>query len=493
MFKYKQLKSTPVLEFVLFGILILLYCTYIFQSFKYIYLSIVQHFDTVFSLMVLLLIYWVIQQKKHIEKLAIKPVYASYWNVVSFTVIGISYYLIDLYLHINLITTVIGLTGLYVLLSFIVPYNAWKKGIIPFMLLLMCLPFGRQLDTYIGFPLRMLSVDLVAMQMKWMGFHLTSRDTILIIENNASQVDIDCSGLKGLWVGLIFFIAYSWINHLKINLKWLGLAAVLLGSIIFFNLIRISILVLINSIEGYEKGVEYFHYSISAFGIVLSCLLVHCLALYFKLNTNPTFSYPNTSNTQKNISPWYLAIPNIVLLIFLSIPQTSVTKPIQKALPLLQSNEYFTIEHIGFKKRERAVFERDGSAAFKFKFTFKNITGEAIVVRGADWRAQHKPELCFEAAGNKLKSIQTIILNDSFPVKYIQFNNTQEVVYSWFQSPKIITEDYSYRNWLELSGKESNWMLINLVIREQDYQQTKDLLLFLNSQINHSFKQPIIY
>ncbi|MBJ7428590.1 MAG: hypothetical protein JHD28_06500, partial [Bacteroidia bacterium] len=106
-----------------------------------------------------------------------------------------------------------------------------------------------------------------------------------------------------------------------------------------------------------------------------------------------------------------------------------------------------------------------------------------------DWRAQHKPELCFEAAGNNLQSVQTLLINKSFPVKLIQFNQQESVVYSWFQSPQIITDDYSYRNWLELSGKESNWVLMNIVIyNDTNKQQVLELLEFLSEEIKLNFK-----
>ncbi len=489
MHKNTLLNRLLLKDYVLYGILVILFSVYVFQAFKYIYVSITDHFDALFILMLIAIAYWVIQKNRTVNFTFFKPVYFYKWNTLAFIFTASLFLFVSYYIRINLFTTAIGLIGFYLLLSFTIPKAVWKNGLIPFALLLMCLPFGRQLDTYIGFPLRMLSVDFVASQMTWFGFNLNSRDTILIIENKASQVDIDCSGIKGLWVGLIFFIAYTWINKIKLNLKWLGLLIILIISILFFNIIRVSTLVMLNSIQGLEKGVQYFHYSIAAFGIVLSCLLVHFLAIFFKLiNSNQTEILKQEVAHKENNTK-YLVLLNVVILTLLIIPQKPNYKVISKAIPYLKSDENFSIKTINFNSGEKAVFEKDGSAAQKFEFKYKEIIGEAIIVIGNDWRAQHKPELCFEAAGNNLQSVQTLLVNKSFPVKFIQFNQQESVVYSWFQSPQIITDDYSYRNWLELSGKESNWLLMNVVIHNNsNKQQVQELLQFLNTTINQSFK-----
>ncbi|MFA9214736.1 MAG: exosortase O [Candidatus Methylacidiphilales bacterium] len=488
MLKYKQFINQLPKENLLFGLLCLMYVVYIFQAFQYIYLSITDHFDALFILMLLAVSYWVIQKKK-VNFTLFKPIYFYKWNTVAFIFTACLFPFVSYYLRINLFTTVIGLIGFYLLLSFTIPQKIWKNGLIPFTLLLMCLPFGRQLDTYIGFPLRMLSVDFVASQMTLFGFNLNSRNTILIIENKASQVDIDCSGIKGLWVGMIFFIAYTWINKIKLNLKWLGLLFILIISILCFNILRVSTLVMLNSIQGLEKGVQYFHYSIAAFGIVLSCLLVHFLAVIFKLiNSNQT-EILTQEIAHKETNSKYLFLLNVLILTLLIIPQKPNYKAISKAIPYLKSDENFSIKTINFNSGEKAVFEKDGSAAQKFEFKYKEIIGEAIIVIGNDWRAQHKPELCFEATGNNLQSVQTLLVNKSFPVKYIKFNNQKAVVYSWFQSSQIITDDYSYRNWLELSGKESNWVLMNIVIyNDSNKQQVLQLLEFLSLEISKDFK-----
>ncbi len=492
---YKNTLSNRLLlkDYALYGILVILFIVYIFQAFKYIYVSITDHFDALFILMLLAISYWVIQKNKTVSFTFFKPVYFYKWNTAAFIFTACLFPFVNYYVRINLFTTAIGLIGFYLLLSFTIPKAVWKNGLIPFALLLMCLPFGRQLDTYIGFPLRMLSVDFVASQMTWFGFNLNSRDTILIIENKASQVDIDCSGIKGLWVGLIFFIAYTWINKIKLNLKWLGLLLILIISILFFNIIRVSTLVMLNSIQGLEKGVQYFHYSIAAFGIVLSCLLVHFLAIYFKLNNSNQTEILTQEVEFKEHNTKYLVVLNVLILILLTFPQKPEYKTIKKAIPYLKSNENFSIKTKSFNNGEKAVFEKDGSAAQKFELKYKEIIGEAIIVIGNDWRAQHKPELCFEAAGNNLQSVQTLLVNKSFPVKFIQFNKQESVVYSWFQSPQIITDDYSYRNWLELSGKESNWVLMNIVIHNNsNKQQVQELLQFLNKAIHQSFNTETI-
>ncbi|MFZ4799041.1 MAG: exosortase O [Bacteroidia bacterium] len=482
-------QNNNILQQLLFGFIVLFYGFTIFPSFIYIYKSITEHFDLQLCILIILGIYFISTRNTHLKFNHIFRFYINIGNVLLFLVLSVAFPLVSYFIHINLLSTIIGLGGLFTLFSFVLPFETWKKGLIPFTLLLMCLPFGRQLDTYIGFPLRLFTVDFVVSQMHLLNLKFESRDTILVIENRASQVDIDCSGVKGLWIGLIFFITYSWINKLKFNGKWLLLFIVLCCSLLFFNLIRVSILVFLNSSEKLQKGVQLFHYSIAAFGMVLSCFLVHFLAI--KLNLIQKNNRPQNSNIAKQYvgSTYSILFSLMAFITFLNfIPSKPINHKVQQALPLLHSNDSIFIAPISFKSREQEVFEKDGSLARKFSFKYNSIIGEAIIVIGSDWRAQHKPELCFEAEGNTISSIQTLLIDESFPVKYLLFNHKNAAVFTWFQSPKIITDDFSYRNWLELSGKENNWVLINIVVNKgYNNPEIKDFLKYLKTQIHQSF------
>lgn len=46
-------------------------------------------------------------------------------------------------------------------------------------------------------------------------------DTILILENGVSQIDLPCSGVKSLWTGLLFLLAATWLERRPLNLRWL--------------------------------------------------------------------------------------------------------------------------------------------------------------------------------------------------------------------------------------------------------------------------------
>jgi len=72
------------------------------------------------------------------------------------------YYLLEKYIQINILSFIVFLIYVFGFLGFYIPNYRWKKLLIPFGLVLLVLPFGNLLDLYIGFPLRIASVNLVS-------------------------------------------------------------------------------------------------------------------------------------------------------------------------------------------------------------------------------------------------------------------------------------------------------------------------------------------
>ena len=97
----------------------------------------------------------------------------------------------------------------------------WWRGLPACLLLVVALPFGEQVQTFIGFPMRVTTAVLISDILALAGAEHLNVFTILLFENGVMQVDLPCSGVKSLWTGLLFLLAATCIERRPINLRWL--------------------------------------------------------------------------------------------------------------------------------------------------------------------------------------------------------------------------------------------------------------------------------
>ncbi|MCU0488631.1 MAG: archaeosortase/exosortase family protein, partial [Anaerolineales bacterium] len=149
---------------------------------------------------------------------------------------------------------------------------AWRQGLPAGLLLIGVLPFGEHLDTFIGYPLRLLTARIVSQGLLGLGVPNLGTDTILVFENGLSQVDNPCSGVKSLWSGGLFLLAATWVDQHPLNRRWLlsalGFVLLLLGA----NLARVAILVMVGEVAGWRLLAEMLHVPLGVIGFVAACL-----------------------------------------------------------------------------------------------------------------------------------------------------------------------------------------------------------------------------
>src|SRR6478609_3620581 len=147
------------------------------------------------------------------------------WTLQGFPLIlwmgsALMYLVITLTLQFNILKCIFFMSGSYALLSGFIPYSTWRKGFIPVILIILTLPFGSQLDIYLGFPLRMISAQWVMQGLHVFGIQGLSDATIITIENRSAEVNASCSGLNGLWTGWLFFFFITWFENYSKSIKW---------------------------------------------------------------------------------------------------------------------------------------------------------------------------------------------------------------------------------------------------------------------------------
>ncbi len=136
-------------------------------------------------------------------------------------IIGSAFYLLsERFLDINTLSaTLFGLAS-YGLLGLWMQPNHWRRGLPAALLLIGSLPFGEHLQTFVGYPVRILTATIVGDGLAKLGVGTVGVDTILIFENGISKIDLPCSGVKSLWSGGLFLLAATWIERRSINMHW---------------------------------------------------------------------------------------------------------------------------------------------------------------------------------------------------------------------------------------------------------------------------------
>ncbi len=147
----------------------------------------------------------------------------------------------------------------------------WRQGLPAALLLIATLPFGEHLQTFIGYPVRLITAALVRDGLSHFGIHTIGIDTILVFESGVSQIDLPCSGVKSLWTGGMFLLAATWIEQRKINRRWL-LAALIFAFLLFAaNLGRVAILVTTGPALGWNLLAEMLHVPLGVLGFAAAC------------------------------------------------------------------------------------------------------------------------------------------------------------------------------------------------------------------------------
>ncbi|MCB1213858.1 MAG: archaeosortase/exosortase family protein, partial [Deltaproteobacteria bacterium] len=103
-----------------------------------------------------------------------------------------------------------GLAGLFL------QKERWKASLPYLLLFLAVLPFSFHIETFLGFPLRVITAKVAYYFFESIGIHGFNHESIILVENKLAHVDLPCSGLKSLWVGSLFILALSVLENYKI-------------------------------------------------------------------------------------------------------------------------------------------------------------------------------------------------------------------------------------------------------------------------------------
>lgn len=399
---------------------------------------------------------------------------------------SLAYLLSERFLSVNTLSaTLFGLAS-YGLLGLWLEPARWRGGLLAALLLIGALPFGEHMQTFIGYPMRIVTAALVRDGLTAVGVGSIGIDTILVFENGVSQVDIPCSGVKSLWTGAMFLIAATWIERRPLTWRWWGTAVIFALTLFLVNLVRVAILVTVGEALGWRLVAEMLHVPLGVLGFVAAC----ALALWL-LRRQPAPA-PQSPARSDHSAPSAWLTPALLLVILL-MAALYTPRPISGLSQPAADWEFPTalaVTPLPLKPDEYEWLTRDGAdTASRYRFTWEGVSGSMILITSHTWRAHHRPERCFEVYGLTLEESHTHLVNGDqaamnngvgvMPVRFISLGRGDEhaalsATY-WFQSAARITDDYGTRIWADLSPQREEWVLVSILFDDVYQADNPDL------------------
>ena len=379
------------------------------------------------------------------------------WKSVTLICLGISFFLVgENIVDIDILSALGFAVATSGLLHAFLPTGKWLRSIVPLMLLVGVLPFQFHLEAYVGFPLRAATAKLVGMMM---GIESDAMSTVLMMENQVAAVDLPCSGLKSLWVGILFFLASSMMMNVSIGLRWSALMVAGVGAVVLANFARVFVLTQLVLTFGPQPWIDIIHVPLGMIGFV-----VVCGSFYFalkKLGSSGPVCEAKSDDTgnQKLAYPALVIAP--VLAIILHTPfQKQHEAPASMNMPSLDA---LTSEQIELTSAEHDLFSRfDAVHVGKYRLAKRFLEGSLLVSRTSHWRAHHNPEQCFRGNGLAVKTTRPYLIAD-LPVRGVVTDEDKLLGVFWFQAKDRYTDDFSERIFASLWDGEKDWVMVSIL------------------------------
>jgi exosortase O len=387
---------------------------------------------------------------------------------------------VERFLNINTLSAALFGLATYGLIGLWLHPRIWRQDFLVALLLIAVLPFGEHLDTFIGYPVRVLTATIVQHGFAAAGVQSVGVDTILVFENGVSQVDLPCSGVKSLWTGMLFLLAATWIERRPLNFRWAVTALAFAVLLLSANLARVAALVAAGPVAGWQILAEMLHVPLGVLGFIAACA-----AAVFLLRRQPAHDHNGdetsikvTSHRLGQARPVWLGptVASAMLVMVILYAPRPLAYPVQPESSPYTYPTGLVTEPLPLTQQEIEWITSGGAEAVeRVRFQWQDLKGSMILITSQTWRGQHRPERCFEVYGLSVENAETQLISANFPVRAVSLSyaaGTEHLSAAyWFQSPTRMTDDYATRIWADLSPNRERWVLITILFdRLQDPQ-----------------------
>ena len=211
-------------------------------------------------------------------------------------------------------------------------------------------------------------------------------------------------------------------------------------------------------------------------------------------NGNPARLGDETPTTTRPawFTPFLATTILLMVFVYTPRPHTGLAQP----PPAWEFPAELVTEPMPLKPDELDWLTRGGAeSADRRRFEWRGITGSMILITSQTWRAQHRPERCFEVYGLSLDDTHTYLITPDFPLRFVSLSYGQgrgslSATY-WFQSIGRATDDYATRIWADLTPKRDQWVLVTILFDGVHDPSAADLQAFylaLHDGVAHSLE-----
>jgi exosortase D (VPLPA-CTERM-specific) len=362
-----------------------------------------------------------------------------------------------------------GFSLVIVISGFLFLLGGWKLFRLmgfPLILLFLMIPSDTWFIRRISLQLQLLSSQLAAGMLAWLGIPVLRQGNILDLGVRQLQVVAACSGLRYILSLLTLAVIFCYFYQRRLW-KAAVLTAAMIPAAILANALRVTAMALYPSLQA-----EGFWHNFTGWLIFVGCFGVLVLLNWVLNRFWPDLRPPGASRTEpqsdlslevsrRSVTPCLIA--TLILVILLSpVPKRLAQVP---TVPLLRSFNQFPLK-IGPWRGQRGYVDDEtikvlGTSDY-FEATFIGPENKPVTL----WIAYygnlkkrvglaHSPLVCMTGGGWTLKQSREVEMLPGKPVNYMlmQEGDQRLVVYYWFiQRGRWLPNEYFNKLYLGLDS-----------------------------------------
>ena len=187
---------------------------------------------------------------------------------------------------------------------------------------------------------------------------------------------------------------------------------------------------------------------------------------------------------------WCSFVLFCTLFIFYRIPSKEMSQPLNLKISTNPRNGWYGEEY-SLSSIEKKIYDEKNVK----KYFFYNNEGYKITVMiftsYTDVHSLHPPDYCLSGAGWQIMSdvVGTAKFNSKkYSIRELtaKLNNTRELIFSWYSSSKMSTDDYKLFRMYQEKSTLSDWQayLVTINIKKNSEDSKDKLLMFINNYLH---------
>ncbi len=402
------------------------------------------------------------------------------WAPVAVIIVGLGWWwLVTRIVETPTVAAVGAAVALYGVVGIWLSDRRWTALRVPFAILVCALPLGERAEDWLGVPARLAVAQAVYSGLQTFGVAVQSAETVLFLDRGLADVAAPCSGLRGLWSGLVVLLVVAAVERRRGGLR---LAMVVLGLELFLlagNVVRVTTLVVLYGVLGVPEWADAIHVPMGLTSFVGGLFLALLALRRFVPHSDPAADVESAS-----IAPHRPAVPRgagwgpsvgmgsgwgplvamstVALLVMVMSPERRPRA--SQPLVAVEWPEVLTTTPAPVIEAERALAESLGQGRIdKVHFDHRGIRGQLLVLHARRWRAQHPPELCLRMSGHRIWTAADVDLGPHHQARVLRVDDGQRLAVYWYQRRGLASPNV----WAKIpsiwAGADDEWVLVSLL------------------------------